>query len=532
VSGAPRSSPKLVLAAMIFAVAMTFIDQTIVAIASPEIQRELSLSSTGVQWIVNGYLVALAALFALGGRLADVLGHRRMVVIGVIVFATASALCGATPTGSVAEAWIVTFRVIQGVGAALMYPAALAIVLESYELRERGRALAIFFGIAGGLTSIGPIAGGYLSEWTWRSIFWINVPVAIVALVLTARARPENRPIAEPIDWPGAALVTAGMGLSVLGLQQSSQWGWGDARTLGAIGAGLALLAVFVLRELRVEQPLIRVRIFRSRAFAVENGVLFFSTMVFIPVFFFASLYSQLSLGWSTSDAGLYLLTLFAGFAPAAQVGGRILDQRGAKPTVVLGCALGALGFALWAGALTDRSFDAQWLFIVMAGAGLGLMFGPANTDAVNRAPRTSYGEANGIVQTVRNFGASVGLAVLGTILLTENRGHIERSLEQAGVPAARANAIAHSIQGAGGGTRSALAGQAGPQAKALLATVQDDFARSSQTIFYVMAAVLALSALLAAIGLRAGRQEAIPDAVGEEERAVPRREPAAGATG
>ncbi|HEY0277383.1 MAG TPA: MFS transporter, partial [Solirubrobacterales bacterium] len=183
---------KLILAAMIFAVSMTFIDQTIVAISLPTIQGDVHLSTTGSQWIINGYLLSLSALFAFGGRLADIAGHRRMVIVGVIVFATSSALCGATPTGSAAEAWLIVFRIIQGAGAAIMFPAALAIVLDSFPVNERGRAMAIFFGIAGGLTSVGPIAGGYLTEWTWRSIFWINVPVAIIALFLTWKAQPAE----------------------------------------------------------------------------------------------------------------------------------------------------------------------------------------------------------------------------------------------------------------------------------------------------------------------------------------------------
>src|SRR5271168_5331468 len=158
-------SKNLVLTAMIFAVSMTFIDQTIVSIAVPEIQKELGLTSTGVQWAVNAYLLSLASLFAFGGRLADTVGHTKMVVLGVIVFAFASAMCGLTPTGSVAEAWIVTFRVVQGAGGAIMFPAALAIVVQTFELRSRGRALAPFFGIAGGLTAVGPILGGYLTEW-------------------------------------------------------------------------------------------------------------------------------------------------------------------------------------------------------------------------------------------------------------------------------------------------------------------------------------------------------------------------------
>ena len=189
-----RTNKNLVLAAMVFAVAMTFIDQTIVAIAIPNIQKQLSLSPTGTQWVINGYLLALSALFAFGGKLGDVLGRKRMVLIGVTGFAIASAACGFTPKGSIAEVWIIFFRVVQGATAALLFPAAVAIVVASFPLRERGKAMAIFFGISGGLTAIGPIAGGFLTQWTWRAIFWINIPVAIIAVVLTQIACPEDEP--------------------------------------------------------------------------------------------------------------------------------------------------------------------------------------------------------------------------------------------------------------------------------------------------------------------------------------------------
>jgi MFS family permease len=285
---------RLVLAAMIFAVAMTFIDQTIVSLAIPELQKDLGLSATGTQWIINAYLLALSALFAFGGRLADIAGHRRMVVLGVIVFAGASAMCGATPTGgSVAEPWMITFRVIQGAGAAIMFPAALAIVVAAFPVAERGKALAVFFGITGGLTAVGPFLGGYLTEWTWRAIFWVNVPVAIIALILIWRARPDDRRTPAPMDWRGAALIAGGMGLSVLGLQQSSDWGWTSPATIACISLGALLLVAFVLVEFRTRTPLIDVRIFRDRGFAAANGVLFAFSMAFIPVFFFTSMYAR-----------------------------------------------------------------------------------------------------------------------------------------------------------------------------------------------------------------------------------------------
>src|SRR5947209_17325738 len=257
---------------MVFAVAMIFIDQTIVAIAIPKLRSELGLSATGAQWIINGYLLALSALFAFGGKLADVVGRRRMVVIGVVGFAVTSALCGFTPKGDVAETWIIVFRVLQGAFAALMFPAAVGIVVASFPLRERGGAMAKFFGITGGLTAIGPIAGGFLTQWTWRSIFWINVPVAIIALVLIWRSKPDDTKHPAGLDYRGTLLVTGAMGLLVLGLQQSAVWGWGSVATWVCIVLGGLLGVAFVAWELRASEPLLRLQIFTDQGFSAETA--------------------------------------------------------------------------------------------------------------------------------------------------------------------------------------------------------------------------------------------------------------------
>jgi EmrB/QacA subfamily drug resistance transporter len=514
---------KLILAAMIFAVSMTFIDQTIVAIAVPTIQDDLSLSATGVQWIINGYLLALSALFAFGGRLADIAGHRRMVTIGVIVFATASALCGATPTGSLDETWLIVFRVIQGAGAALMFPAALAIVLNAFPVRERGRAMAIFFAIAGGLTSIGPIAGGYLTEWTWRAIFWVNIPVAIIALVLIAISKPDDEKHPAPLDYRGTVLITGGMGLAVLGLQQSSVWGWDSAKTWICIAAGIALIVAFVLWQLRAKHPLMQIRIFANRAFAVDNAILFLLMIPFVPLFFFASMYAQISLGESASETGLYLLIFFGGFAVASQRGGQVLDKVGARPTVVAGCAVAAVGFFLWAQSLTELSVGDQWPYIVIAGIGVGLVLSPANTDALNRVPRSRYGEATGITQTVRNFGSSLGLAVLGSILILENKSNLEATAAEQGVPKGVADQIADKIsQGATAGSEGATEHLGGSIGK-VVANIPQDFALATQTVFYGFAAVMALAFLVALVAMPSGKvEEQVEDPVAGAPSAGP----------
>ncbi len=481
------------MTAMLFAVAMTFIDQTIVAIAAPQIQGELGLSSDGVQWIINGYLLSLAAFFALGGRLSDMLGHKAVALTGVVIFAASSALCGLTPATSYAEPWIITFRVVQGAGAALMFPAALAIVVAAFPPRQRGSALAIFFAVSGGLTAIGPLAGGYLTQWTWRAIFWVNIPVAIVAVVLTLLATISTDRRRAPIDWLGALLIAAGMALSVLGFQQSNSWGWSSAWTWLCIVGGLLLLVAFVGYELRAAHPLIQVRIFADRAFSVDNGVLFFAMMAFVPVFFFISLYSQISLGYSATNTGLFMLWFFLGFAVASQIGGHILDRFGARWTVTVGTLVGAAGFALWAWKCTDLNATAQVPYIVTAGAGIGLLLGPASTDAVNRAIDASYGEVTGVTQTIRNYGSAVGLAVLGTLLLHVVDDRVVASLTALGVPAGQAQ---QAVAGYGAGTTGGTDLSALPagQRQAFASALQQDFAQAVQVVFYGMALALVVA--------------------------------------
>jgi EmrB/QacA subfamily drug resistance transporter len=510
-SGSSGGSRNLILAAMIFAVAMTFIDQTIVSIAAATIQKDLGLSSSGIQWAINAYLLTLAALFAFGGRLGDILGHRRMVVLGVIIFAAASALCGATPRGSGAEAWLIIFRAIQGLGGALMFPAAIAIVVQTFDLRSRGRALALFFGIAGGLTAVGPIAGGYLIEWTWRAIFWINIPVAIIALILIALSRPPNEKHPAPIDYRGLALIVGGVGLSVFGFQQSALWGWGNPVVWITIVVGVLLLIVFAMVERRTESPLINVRIFENRTFTVQNIVLGVASMAFIPVFFFASTYGQIALGQKATTSSVEILYFFIGFVIFAQIGGRMLDRAGAKRPVVVGCVLATVGFALWAGKVTALSSGSLTIYIIIAGAGMGLMLGPANTDAINRASRYSYGEATGITQTVRNYGASLGFAILGTVLINRFRSQIYNSLTARGVPGPTAAAQASNfaqLQGGGSGGSSGSGSVA-----AIPQFIRSDFASAIEVVLYGMAIIMGVAAVVALRGLSGGVQQELQPA-------------------
>jgi MFS family permease len=474
----------LVLTAMIFAVAMMFVDQTIVAIAVPYIQRALDVSLAGSQWVINGYLLALAALFALGGKLSDVVGHRKMVLVGITGFAVASALCGATPKSG-AEAWLVAFRVLQGAFGAVLFPAALAIVVNSFDPGERGKALALFFGITGALTSLGPIAGSFLLPWTWRAIFWINVPVAIIAIVLTLMAKPSDD----------------------RRLQQSSQWGWSSPWIWASIGVGVVVLVVFARFELRTRDPLIELRIFAHRGFAADNAVLFLVAACFVPLFFFASVYAQVVLGYNAGKTGLYILVIFIGFASASQIGGRMLDRQGARRAAVIGGALGAVGFLLWADSL-HKDLSGQWYWIVLTGAGIGLSFTPVSTDAVNRAPRGSYGEVTGVTQTVRYLASSLSLAILGTVLVDRNHSNITHGLTAQGVPPRIASHVADQI--------NAGTAPQGPSTQRFVPTVEYAYAQSTKAVYIGMAIVMGVACIVAARRMERGVPEEIARARSE----------------
>lgn len=265
---------------------------------------------------------------------------------------------------------------------------------------------------------------------------------------------------------------------------------------------GLAVLVVFCRYERGVAQPLIRLEVFRDRAFTADTLVLFFAMPAFVPVFFFASVYAQVSLSASPNQAALYLLYFFAGFGIASQWGGRILDRRGARPAMKLGSALGAVGFALRAGKLTDLSMHDQWPYAALAGVGIGFLLAPASTDAVNRSIGASYGEVTGITQTVRNYAASIGIAVFGTVLTHVTTDRVVQTLRSKGVPAGPANDAARSVAEAVTGNADAKEPAGDGRTATLMRDSMDairlDFAEANQWVFYGMALALGIAYLCA----------------------------------
>jgi EmrB/QacA subfamily drug resistance transporter len=423
------------------AVAMVMIDFTIVSISASTIQADLHLSETAVQWLVTAYALSTAAFVALGGRLGDILGHKKVVVTGVILFASASLMCGLVPDGSIAVPWLIVFRVLQGVGGGLMIPSATVLVLDAFPGDERGKGLSVFFIVAGLFTAIGPVAGSYLTQfWTWRAIFWINVPVALLSLFEFRNARLNDVKRPARLDVRGAVLIVVGMALTVLGIQQSTEWGWGSPATIGSIVVGILVLGYFFVVERRTEDPLIDVNaLLANRPFAVDNLLTFLVFAPWLAVFFFGSVYFQVAVGQEPTQAGYSILTMFYSFFVAARIGGAWMDQSGAKKPVSIGFLLGGIGMVVWGGNLSELSQSATLWGMLITGAGFGLVFSPLNADALNRLPDAMRGQGSGVTQTFRNFGSAIGMAIMGSIVAgatdltgADGPGHFAAAMEKA----------------------------------------------------------------------------------------------------
>jgi EmrB/QacA subfamily drug resistance transporter len=426
----------LILIAMTGSLSMIMLDQTVVSVALPTMTHDLRLSGSAAQWVVNAYVLAMAAAVALGGKLGTKIGPVTTFRFGVIGFLVASAACGLAPSGGL----LVTARIVQGLAAALMTPVTASIVMAAFPTSMRGRAMGAYVGVSQIFLALGPLVGGTLTEWwTWRAVFWVNVPIGVAALALAHFAAPANPTRrAERISLAGAAMLTVGIGATVYGLQQASAWGWTSAGTIGVVGGGILVLAVFVWRQLGVREPLVDVRLFRNRAFVGDSIVLFTTQFGLLAMTLYASLYAQNLLGYSPIQAGFSALAMIAPLMVGAQLAGRWYDRSGARPPLLLGLTLATIGAAVWAIALPDISYWSKVPGMALVGLGLGFVFSPINTDALSRVAPADRPQASGIVQTVRQLGGTLGVAVIGSVILAHEDPHL--------APAARVGNVAHAM--------------------------------------------------------------------------------------
>jgi EmrB/QacA subfamily drug resistance transporter len=397
---------------------MIVLDVTIVGVALPSIQEDLGFSETSLAWVVNGYLLTFGGFLLLGGRLGDLFGHRRLFLLGIALFTTASLACGLATS----QAFLIAARAVQGLGAAVVSAVALSLMMTLFtEPAERAKAMGIFGFVASGGGSIGVLLGGILTDvLNWHWIFLVNVPVGVLVCVLTLKLVPASRPLAtvERLDLAGAVTVTAALMLAVYAIVNGNQEGWFSTQTLGFLGAGVVLLAIFLGIEARARSPLMPLGLFRLRNVAVANvvGVLWAAAM--FAWFFLSALYLQLVLGYSPLQVGLAFLpgNLIMGVLSVG-LSARLVLRFGIRPPLAIGLLLAAAGLLLFARAPVDGNFVVDVLpSMILLGLGAGMAFNPVLLAAMSDVEESEAGLASGVVNTSFMMGGALGLAVLASL--------------------------------------------------------------------------------------------------------------------
>jgi EmrB/QacA subfamily drug resistance transporter len=460
------------LGAMCFALFMIMLDNTVVNVALPSIQRDLGASISGLEWTINGYTLSFAVLLATGGRLGDIFGRRRMFLIGVVVFAGSSATAGFAPD----QTALVLSRVVQGVGAALMMPGTLSIITDAFPPSERGKAMGTWAGVSALALAVGPVLGGFLTEHvSWRAIFYINIPVAIGAVLATLFAVRESRDtsVGREVDYAGVAVLTVGLTALVLALVEGNSWGWGSAQIVALLAAAAVALPAFVAVENRVRAPMVQFELLSDRNFLGAVVVALIISFAMLGVFFFLALYMQDILRYSPLEAGVRFLPSTLMIVVVAPIAGRLSDRIGPRWLIVGGLALVAASLFVFSGIAVDSGYLDLLPGFMLLGIGIAMTMSPMTSAAMNAVPVQKAGIASGVLSMFRMVGGSLGVAVTGAI-----------------------------FQGVVGGSFET----AQPQ----------DFVDALSVAMTVSGVVAVLGAAIAAIAIRANRHEAKIEAIEE----------------
>ena len=393
---------------------MLLLDITVVNVALPDIERELHASFAELQWVVNAYALTLASLVLTAGSLADLLGRRRVFAIGLGLFTAASLGCGLAPSAVALD----HLRGLQGVGGAVMFATALALIAQEFHGRERGTALGIWGATIGGAVALGPLVGGVLTEalgWEW--IFFVNVPIGIAAIALTlTRLRETRDPAATGVDWAGAVTFSASLFLLVFALIRANEDGWGSPRIVGCLAGAAVLLALFLLVERRSERPMLDLALFRKPTFAGASIVAFALSSSMFAMFLYLTLYIQNVLGYSPLEAGLVFLPITLTSFFVAPVAGRLSARLPVRALLAPGLFLVGTGLLLMSGLSVDSDWTGLLPGFLVAGAGIGLTNPPLASTAIGVVPPERSGMASGINNTFRQVGIATGIAALGAI--------------------------------------------------------------------------------------------------------------------
>ncbi|GHF80922.1 EmrB/QacA subfamily drug resistance transporter [Amycolatopsis bartoniae] len=413
--------PGIVLATLLACQLMIILDATVMNVALPRIQADLHFSATSLSWVINAYTLVFGGLLLLGGRAGDLFGRRRVFIGGLTLFTLASFAGGFAESST----WLLIARIAQGLGAAAAGPSTLALLTTTFtEPKARLRALALFSGMASAGFAVGLILGGLLTEWlSWRWVLFINVPFGVAAVALAARhlREPERHP--SRLDLPGAVTATGGVAAVVYGFIRAASDGWGDRTTLLSLAAGVVLLVVFFVVELRTAQPLLPLRLFADRNRASAYANFFLGPMAGMSMFFFLAQYVQEVRGYGALATGFAFLPMALLVFGTSRLIPRLLPRFGPKPVALVGTTLMAAGLVL----LTRLSVDSGYFPLLLVpmllmGLGMGLAFSPLNVIVMATVPPRDAGAAGGVLQTMQQTGATLGLAILVTVFGSATR--------------------------------------------------------------------------------------------------------------
>jgi EmrB/QacA subfamily drug resistance transporter len=435
------------LGAMCFALFMVMLDNTVVNVALPSIQRSLHASLSALEWTVNAYTLTFAVLLVTGGRLGDIFGRRRMFLFGVVVFGISSAAIGFAPTDTA----LVSCRAVQGIGAAFMMPATLSIITQAFPAEERGTAIGTWAGVSALALAIGPVIGGFLTQQvSWRAIFFINPPIAIIATAVALFAAHESRDetVDRTVDFAGIGAITVGLTSLVLALVEGNSWHWGSARVISLFALAAVALLAFVSIERRVKAPMIDFAFFRSRTSLGANLVGFLITFAMFAQFFFVTLYMQNILHYSPLQTGVRFLPSTLVIIVMGPLAGRLTDRVGPRPLMTLGLVIVSAAILIQSRLTVHSGYGLLLPGFVLMGLGMGLVMSPMSTAAMNAVDRTKAGAASGVLSMSRMVGSTFGVAIMGALVATIGRSKIDQSLPH--LPSATRAAIANSL-GSGG---------------------------------------------------------------------------------
>jgi DHA2 family methylenomycin A resistance protein-like MFS transporter len=494
-----RTSQVMTLLVTCFGLFMVLLDASIVNVALPTIQADLHANLSDLQWVIDAYTLPLAALMLTAGTLGDRFGRKRLFLAGLVLFVLGSLLCGFAPT----LGWLLFGRAVQGVGAAALLPGSLSVLVAAYpEPRARAQAIGIWAGVSGVALAAGPLVGGVLIQISsWPAIFFVNLPVGVLALALGWPLLAESRnPKAQGIDLPGQVLVTGFLVCLIMALIEGPSQGWTSPLILGLFSGAAVLLAAFLIVEARVREPMLPLGLFANRVFSVGNvaGLLLFFTM--FGTFFFVTQFFQAVQGYTALEAGLRTLPTTMGIFLIAPFAGLLTARLGPRLPTVLGALLAASALLLVTRLEPDSSYGTLWWNFGILGIGFGLMISPLAAAVLSATPPTRAGLGSSVNNTSRQIGGALGVAVLGTVVLQQFTSNITSQLAQVGVPEPLGATIASRIAAAGAqASQVRLSGRLPLPPAALHQAINQAFVDALHVPFLITGIIMLVTAVLVA---------------------------------